>query len=61
VDAFDAIVVAAGGPVIPISLQEQLEIGGRLVIPVGDRHGVQRLLHVTRVAANKFEEKTAAA
>ena len=53
---FDAILVAAGGPSVPISLQEQLEIGGRLVIPVGERQGEQRLLRITRVAANKFEE-----
>jgi protein-L-isoaspartate(D-aspartate) O-methyltransferase len=54
---FDAIVVAAGGPSIPASLQEQLEIGGRLVIPVGHRRGEQRLLRITRVAAGKFEEE----
>lgn len=53
---FDAIVVAAGGPSVPVSLQEQLEIGGRLVIPVGNR-GEQRLLRVTRAGANKFEEE----
>jgi hypothetical protein len=53
---FDAIVVAAGGPSVPVSLQKQLEIGGRLVIPVGDK-GVQRLLRVTRVGPNKFEEE----
>ena len=31
---YDAIVVAAGGPKIPESLQRQLKVGGRLVIPV---------------------------
>jgi protein-L-isoaspartate(D-aspartate) O-methyltransferase len=54
---FDAILVAAGGPSVPMALQEQLEIGGRLVIPVGKELGLQRLLRVTRVAANKFEEE----
>jgi protein-L-isoaspartate(D-aspartate) O-methyltransferase len=58
---FDAILVAAGGPSVPVSLQEQLEIGGRLVIPIGDRRGEQRLLRITRVGANKFEEGTSAA
>lgn len=35
---FDAILVAAGSPAIPPLLVEQLREGGRLVIPVGDRH-----------------------
>jgi protein-L-isoaspartate(D-aspartate) O-methyltransferase len=33
---FDAIIVTAGAPVIPNTLVEQLGMGGRLVIPVGD-------------------------
>ena len=33
---FDAIIVTAGSPGIPHSLIEQLAVGGRLVIPVGD-------------------------
>jgi protein-L-isoaspartate(D-aspartate) O-methyltransferase len=33
---FDAIVVAAGGPEVPEKLRQQLKIGGRLLIPVGD-------------------------
>lgn len=53
---FDAIVVTAGGPSVPHSLKHQLAIGGRLVMPVGDRRGVQRLLGVMRVAADTFEE-----
>src|SRR3954467_2455808 len=40
---FDAILVAAGGPEVPQALKEQLTIGGRLVIPVGDAHE-QKLL-----------------
>ncbi|MGB3391559.1 MAG: protein-L-isoaspartate(D-aspartate) O-methyltransferase [Pseudaminobacter sp.] len=54
---FDAIVVAAGGPSVPVSLQEQLEIGGPLVIPVGDGRGEQRLLRILRLGANRFEEE----
>ncbi|MER9166055.1 protein-L-isoaspartate(D-aspartate) O-methyltransferase [Mesorhizobium australicum] len=54
---FDAIVVAAAGTSIPLGLQEQLEIGGRLIIPVGEDLYSQRLIRVTRIAANKFEEE----
>ena len=34
---FDAIIVTAGAPQVPKPLLEQLAIGGRLVIPVGDK------------------------
>ncbi|RDE08431.1 protein-L-isoaspartate(D-aspartate) O-methyltransferase [Pelagibacterium lacus] len=54
---FDAILVAAGGPSVPLSLKNQLAIGGRLVIPVGDRSGEQRLLRVTRSAPDAFAEE----
>jgi protein-L-isoaspartate(D-aspartate) O-methyltransferase len=43
---FDAIVVAAGGPEVPRSLKEQLAVGGRLVIPVGETVGLQKLIRV---------------
>lgn len=33
---FDAIIVTAGAPDIPVVLTDQLALGGRLVIPVGD-------------------------
>jgi protein-L-isoaspartate(D-aspartate) O-methyltransferase len=52
---FDAIVVAAGGPRVPIALREQLALGGRLVIPVGEE-GAQRLKRVRRTADKAFEE-----
>ena len=34
---FDGILVTAGAPQVPRPLVEQLAVGGRLVIPVGDR------------------------
>ncbi len=45
---FDAILVAAGGPIVPEPLVSQLKIGGRLVIPLGDEKPKQNLYRVTR-------------
>lgn len=46
---YDAILVAAGAPRVPVLLLAQLAADGRLVIPVGPRDG-QRLVVVTRRA-----------
>lgn len=53
---FHAILVAAGGPEIPQPLLDQLEIGGSLVIPVGDDIRSQRLVRVTRSAKGFTKE-----
>ncbi|HUG02225.1 MAG TPA: protein-L-isoaspartate(D-aspartate) O-methyltransferase [Longimicrobiales bacterium] len=34
---YDAIIVSAGSPDVPAALIDQLAMGGRLIIPVGDR------------------------
>jgi protein-L-isoaspartate(D-aspartate) O-methyltransferase len=47
---FDAILVAAGGPNVPEPLVRQLEIGGRMVIPIGENQRAQMLVRVTRTA-----------
>jgi protein-L-isoaspartate(D-aspartate) O-methyltransferase len=52
---FDAILVAAGGPRVPEKLKQQLAIGGRLVIPVGDEGQHQSLLKITRTGDDKYE------
>ena len=41
---FDSIIVTAGAPVIPKPLMAQLKIGGRLVIPVGDKNQIMTML-----------------
>ena len=54
---FDAIIVTAGGPVIPEPLKQQLSVGGRLIIPVGAQGGVQKLMKVTRASAAEWIEE----
>lgn len=41
---FDSIIVTAGAPIIPQLLMAQLKIGGRLVIPVGEKEQIMTLL-----------------
>jgi protein-L-isoaspartate(D-aspartate) O-methyltransferase len=51
---FDAIIVTAAPPKIPEPLKQQLELGGRLVIPVGKLF--QSLLRITRTKDGFREE-----
>lgn len=51
---FDGIIVTAGAPIIPKALMAQLKIGGRLVIPVGEKEQVMTLL--IRKNATQFEK-----
>lgn len=53
---YDGIVVTAGAPVVPDDLVQQLSIGGRLVIPVGDDEK-QMMLRITRVSENEYERE----
>ena len=55
---FDAILVSAGGPDVPPTLLGQLKIGGRMVIPVGDRVHSQELLRVRRVDEHAFDQES---
>lgn len=41
---FDSIIVTAGAPIIPKPLMAQLKIGGRLVIPVGEKDQIMTML-----------------
>lgn len=51
---FDAIVVTAAPREVPEPLKAQLKVGGRLVVPVGDR--IQYLRVITRTGNVTFEE-----
>lgn len=41
---FDSIIVTAGAPIIPKPLMSQLKVGGRLVIPLGEKEQIMTLL-----------------
>jgi len=52
---FNGIVVTAGAPFVPNPLLAQLQIGGKLVIPVGD--DVQIMTVFTRTSAKEFKKE----
>jgi len=53
---FDAIIVTAGAPEVPQDYLDQLAVGGRLVIPVGDRSS-QVLMRITRTGVREYEDE----
>lgn len=53
---FDGILVAAGAPDVPLEYLQQLEVGGKLVLPVGDRQQ-QILLRLTRQEDGSFKRE----
>ncbi|PAU93650.1 protein-L-isoaspartate O-methyltransferase [Aliifodinibius salipaludis] len=53
---YDAIVVTAGAPVVPEDLIEQLNINGRLVVPVGDDKR-QEMVRLIKIREDEFEEE----
>ena len=52
---FDSIIVTAGAPFVPEALLNQLKIGGRLVIPVGEE--VQLMMLYIKISEEKFDIK----
>ena len=54
---YDAIISTAGGPKVPPGLYQQLRVGGRLVIPVGEELTQQRLLRFRLQPDGKFTEE----
>jgi len=55
---FDRIIVTAGAPQVPEALVRQLAIGGRLVLPVGDRRE-QELKIIDRLSESAFRGRSA--
>lgn len=53
---YNGIVVTAGAPIVPDDLVQQLQIGGRLVVPVGTQKS-QVMVRITRTGENEFAEE----
>lgn len=53
---YDAIVVTAGAPVVPDELVKQLNVNGRLVIPVGDASR-QVMKRIIKIRKDEYEEE----
>ena len=53
---FEGIIVTAGAPKVPQDYLNQLSVGGRLIIPVGDRES-QVLMRITRVGETEYKEE----
>lgn len=54
---FDAILAAASGSHVPETLKAQLEVGGVLVMPVGEAGAVQSLVKTTRLGPEAYEQE----
>ncbi len=54
---YDAIIVTAAAPEVPDQLLDQLNVNGRLVIPVGDEHK-QQMIRVRKVRENEYEQES---
>ena len=53
---FEGIIVTAGSPIVPNHLKEQLAVGGRLIIPVGDRIS-QKLYLIKKISEKEFDSE----
>lgn len=53
---FSKVIVTAGAPSVPRPLLEQLAVGGRMVIPVGEGN-TQKMLVIDRISEKKFTQK----
>lgn len=54
---YNAILVTAAPNHIPAALTEQLAVGGRLVLPVGEKHSIQELIRIIKTENEYFTEK----
>ena len=52
---FDSVIVTCGAPYVPEELKNQLKVGGRLVIPVG-QGDVQQMTLIQRLSNSDYKE-----
>lgn len=53
---YDRIIVTAGGPEVPKRLLKQLAVGGKMVIPIGDRNS-QTMQIITKISDKDLSKK----
>jgi len=51
---YDRIIVTAGGPEVPKRLLNQLAVGGKMVIPVGDRN-TQTMQIISKLSKDEYD------
>lgn len=54
---FDGIIVTAAAPFVPPKLSEQLKVGGKMVIPVGEG-AVQQMVRLIKLEDGSFHKET---
>ena len=54
---FDSVIVTCGAPYVPEELKNQLKVGGRLVIPVG-QGDVQQMTLIQRLSNSDYKQTT---
>jgi protein-L-isoaspartate(D-aspartate) O-methyltransferase len=52
---YDKIIVTAGAPTVPDVLLAQLNVGGIMVIPVGDENS-QKMVTILKTGENSYEK-----
>ncbi len=54
---YDCIIVTAGAPNVPDTLIQQLNVGGRLIIPVGNTKEDQKMLRITKISDQQVKQE----
>lgn len=54
---YDAVLVSAAAPHVPAALQQQVRVGGRIVLPLSMGQTEQWLVQLTKLAEDDFEER----